>query len=171
MCEKLKVQSQNDRDKLDQAKEEVYLKGFYEGVMVIGPHKGKLVQVNFVKKPLFQKRNNFPPKVYGFFAIWTKITFPTSQYSHCRRLQIQKKFQMAANYKVTVFENAAPWNVEILVQLLQFQKIIYLYRMPKSQSKINWLLPTMLFCTRSQKARLCHEVGTNVLYPSVTNGI
>ena len=57
MCEKLKVQSQNDGDKLGQAKEEVYLKGFYKGVMVIGPHKGKLVQVNFVKNPLFQKKN------------------------------------------------------------------------------------------------------------------
>jgi len=44
VCEKLKVQSQNDRDKLDQAKEEVYLKGFYEGKMIIGEHKGKLVQ-------------------------------------------------------------------------------------------------------------------------------
>ena len=44
VCEKLKVQSQNDGDKLGQAKEEVYLKGFYKGVMVIGPHKGKLVQ-------------------------------------------------------------------------------------------------------------------------------
>ena len=29
---------------------------------------------------------------------------------------------MAANYKVRVFENAASWNVKILVLLLQFQK-------------------------------------------------
>lgn len=31
-CEKFKVQSQNDRDKLQEAKEMVYLKGFYDGV-------------------------------------------------------------------------------------------------------------------------------------------
>ncbi|KAK2170434.1 hypothetical protein LSH36_3g30089 [Paralvinella palmiformis] len=44
VCENLKVQSQNDREKLTAAKEQVYLKGFYEGVIIVGPHKGKKVQ-------------------------------------------------------------------------------------------------------------------------------
>lgn len=50
VCEKLKVQSQNDREKLLEAKELVYLKGFYDGVLLIGEFAGKKVQD--VKKDL-----------------------------------------------------------------------------------------------------------------------
>ena len=43
MCEKLKIKSCKDADKLKQAKEETYVKGFYEGVMEVGEFKGKKV--------------------------------------------------------------------------------------------------------------------------------
>lgn len=45
-----KIQSQNDRDKLQSAKELVYLKGFYDGVLTVGEYAGKKVQD--VKKDL-----------------------------------------------------------------------------------------------------------------------
>ena len=43
VCTDMKIQSQNDRDKLDEAKKQVYLKGFTEGVLTVGPHTGKKV--------------------------------------------------------------------------------------------------------------------------------
>lgn len=45
-----KIQSQNDREKLQSAKELVYLKGFYDGVLLVGEFAGKKVQD--VKKDL-----------------------------------------------------------------------------------------------------------------------
>ncbi|XP_022084467.1 leucine--tRNA ligase, cytoplasmic-like isoform X2 [Acanthaster planci] len=42
--DELKIRSQNDREKLAEAKEKVYLKGFYEGVMIVGDVKGQKVQ-------------------------------------------------------------------------------------------------------------------------------
>ncbi|KAF2984248.1 hypothetical protein EK904_006871 [Melospiza melodia maxima] len=44
VCDELKIQSQNDREKLAEAKERVYLKGFYEGVMLVDEFKGQKVQ-------------------------------------------------------------------------------------------------------------------------------
>ncbi|XP_013185912.2 leucine--tRNA ligase, cytoplasmic [Amyelois transitella] len=51
--DKLKIQSQNDKEKLVQAKEMVYLKGFYDGVLLVGDYKGSKIQD--VKKNLQSK--------------------------------------------------------------------------------------------------------------------
>lgn len=49
LCEDYKIQSQNDKDKLKEAKHEVYLKGFETGVMLVGEFKGLLVKEAKVK--------------------------------------------------------------------------------------------------------------------------
>ncbi|CAH8473332.1 unnamed protein product [Schistosoma bovis] len=48
IVDQLKIQSQNDRDKLQEAKEKVYRVGFYDGIMLVEKYKG--LKVNSVKK-------------------------------------------------------------------------------------------------------------------------
>ncbi len=52
LCETMKINSQNDTEKLRQAKDQAYLKGFSEGVMTVGMCKGEKVAVakNKVRK-------------------------------------------------------------------------------------------------------------------------
>lgn len=44
VCAELKIRSQNDRALLDEAKHRTYLKGFTEGVMLVGAHAGQAVR-------------------------------------------------------------------------------------------------------------------------------
>ena len=45
VCTDLKISSQNDTKKLAEAKNMVYLKGFTDGIMLVGPHAGKKVRL------------------------------------------------------------------------------------------------------------------------------
>ena len=44
LCERLDIKSSKDKDKLKQAKDEVYLMGFNKGVMTVGEYKGMFVK-------------------------------------------------------------------------------------------------------------------------------
>mmetsp|Transcript_15787 Transcript_15787/g.42569 ORF Transcript_15787/g.42569 Transcript_15787/m.42569 type:complete len:1120 (+) Transcript_15787:457-3816(+) len=43
ICEKMKIGSHKEKDKLNTAKKEVYMKGFYSGVLTVGPYAGQKV--------------------------------------------------------------------------------------------------------------------------------
>nr|XP_053634011.1 leucine--tRNA ligase, cytoplasmic-like [Cherax quadricarinatus] len=44
VCQMMGIKSQNDQEKLIEAKEKVYLHGFYEGILLVGDFKGQKVQ-------------------------------------------------------------------------------------------------------------------------------
>jgi len=52
LVEEMKIQSQKDKEKLTEAKDKVYLKGFYEGVMLVGVGANMKVQE---AKPIVRK--------------------------------------------------------------------------------------------------------------------
>ena len=41
VCKQLGIKNQHEAKKLEEAKKAVYLKGFSEGVLTVGPHAGK----------------------------------------------------------------------------------------------------------------------------------
>ena len=57
VCEELNITGPKDTTKLQQAKEEVYKKGFYEGVLLVGKHAGEAVQAakTAVREELLQQ--------------------------------------------------------------------------------------------------------------------
>lgn len=62
VCDDLKIVSQNDKEKLAKAKEMVYLKGFYEGVMLVGAQKGMKVcdAKDLARQDLFNSGDAIP---------------------------------------------------------------------------------------------------------------
>ena len=70
MCEKLKIKSFNDKAKLQQAKDETYLKGFNLGIMEVGEHKGKKVSE---AKPIIKQEMIDANQAHLYFEPESKV--------------------------------------------------------------------------------------------------
>ncbi|MCI22928.1 leucine-tRNA ligase, partial [Trifolium medium] len=53
VCLQMKIKSQNEKEKLAEAKKQTYLKGFTDGTMIVGEFSGKKVQE---VKPLIRSK-------------------------------------------------------------------------------------------------------------------
>jgi len=53
VCEELKIKNQHEADKLAEAKDKTYLKGFTQGVMIVGEYSGRKVSE---AKPLLKEK-------------------------------------------------------------------------------------------------------------------
>ena len=62
LYEELKIQSQKDKDKLKDAKDRVYLKGFNEGILLVGEYANMKVKdaKNHVRKLLIDRGEATP---------------------------------------------------------------------------------------------------------------
>jgi leucyl-tRNA synthetase len=76
MCEKLKITSFNDKAKLQQAKDETYLRGFNFGVMTIGPHSGKKVSE---AKPIIKQEMIDAGEAHLYFEPESKVVSRTGE--------------------------------------------------------------------------------------------
>lgn len=75
MCEKLKIKSSNDKKKLEQAKDETYLKGFTHGVMKVGPYAGQKVSD---AKPIIKEEMIAKNQAHLYFEPESKVVSRTN---------------------------------------------------------------------------------------------
>merc|ERR1719347_1623041 len=90
VVDQLKIQSQNDREKLAEAKEMVYLKGFYDGVMLVGEYKGATVQE--AKPKIKDERETLEvDHLFGLgqlLPVILTLYLELIHHSHCRQVSV-----------------------------------------------------------------------------------